>query len=65
MKFQYLVEEVSVTNWQEIMDSDDVDTGYQHLNKWGAEGWEIICIVPKLEKGATVSYGVVFKRQTE
>ena len=63
MKFRYCVLEVSTTGWQEIMDSDDGDETNQHLNHWGMKGWEISCVVPRLENGTTVGYGIVFKKE--
>lgn len=62
MRYQYCVEEVSDIAWQEIMDSDIEDAANQHLNHWGDQGWEIACVVPKLENGTTVGYGIVFKK---
>jgi hypothetical protein len=62
MRFQYCVLEVSDTNWQEIMDSDEGDEANQHLNHWGAKGWEMVTVVPKMLKGTTVSYAIVFKK---
>ncbi len=63
MHYEYCVQEVSGVAWQMIMDSDDIDIANQHLNKWGKEGWEVACVVPKLENGTTVGYGIVFKRE--
>ena len=65
MRYQYCVQEVSDVAWKEIMDSDEMDEAYQHLNHWGERGWEIACVVPRLEKGTTVGYGIVFKRALE
>ena len=65
MRFQYCVIEVSVSSWQEIMDSDDMETGQQHLNKWGDKGWELITVVPQMENGTTSGYALVFKRPCE
>ncbi len=65
MQYQYYVLEVSIANWQEIMDSDEEDEANQHLNHWGEKGWDIDCIVPKLENGTTISYGIVFRRELE
>ncbi|HEX9744655.1 MAG TPA: DUF4177 domain-containing protein [bacterium] len=62
MTFEYQIVEVSTSSWQEIMDSDDADLKFQHLNKFGKDGWELDCVVPKLENGTTVGYGMVFKR---
>jgi hypothetical protein len=63
MRYEYCVVEVSDIAWQEIMDSDEVDEANQHLNHWGRRGWEIVCVVPKMEKGSTVGYGIVFKKE--
>ena len=63
MRYQYCVLEVSDTNWQEIMDSDNEFEANQHLNQWGAKGWEIVTVVPRLAKGTTVGYAVVFKKE--
>jgi hypothetical protein len=63
MRYQYNVVEVSDVAWQEIMDSDEEDVALQHLNHWGNQGWEVVCVVPKMEKGTTVGYGIVFKRE--
>ena len=63
MKYKYYVVEVSDVGWQEIMDSDEEDEANQHLNLWGARGWEIACVVPRLENGTTTGYGIVFKKQ--
>jgi hypothetical protein len=62
MRYQYCVLEISDTNWQEIMDSDDADEANQHLNLWGAKGWEMVTVVPRMVKGTTVGYAVVFKK---
>ena len=62
MKHNYNVVEVSITAWQEIMDSDEGDVSLQHLNHWGEKGWELVCVVPKLENGSTTGYGLVFKK---
>jgi hypothetical protein len=62
MRYQYCVLEISDTNWQEIMDSDDELEPNQHLNLWGAKGWEIVTIVPRVLKGTTTGYAVVFKK---
>jgi len=62
MGFQYCVVEVTTDAWKEIMDSDVDDEGNQHLNHWGKKGWEIQCVVPRLENGTTVGYGIVFKK---
>jgi hypothetical protein len=63
MRYEYCVQEVSDVAWQEIMDSDELDPANQHLNKWGKQGWQVVCVVPKLESGSTVGYGIVFKRE--
>jgi hypothetical protein len=62
MRFQYCVLEVSDTNWQEIMDSDEQYESNQHLNHWGGKGWEIVTVVPRMLKGTTVGYAIVFKK---
>jgi len=62
MRYQYCVLEISDTNWQEILDSDDTDEANQHLNLWGAKGWEMVTVVPRMVKGTTVGYAVVFKK---
>jgi len=62
MRYQYCVQEVSDIAWQEIMDSDEADEANQHLNRWGMRGWEIACVVPKIENGTTTGYGIVFKK---
>jgi hypothetical protein len=62
MRYQYCVLEISDTNWQEIMNSDDENEPNQHLNHWGAKGWEIVTVVPRQIKGTTVGYAVVFKK---
>jgi hypothetical protein len=63
VRYQYCVLEVSDTNWQEIMDSDNDCESNQHLNHWGDQGWEIAAVVPRLIKGTTVGYAVVFKKE--
>ena len=65
MKYQYCVVEVSETSWEEIMASDELDEANQHLNHWGRRGWELVCVVPRLENGTTVGYGIVFKKAYE
>jgi hypothetical protein len=65
MKYEYCVVEVSDVAWQEIMDSDEEDECNQHLNHWGMRGWEIVCVVPKMDNGTTVGYGIVFKKTTK
>jgi hypothetical protein len=62
MKISYNVVEVSMTSWQEIMDSDEADVSLQHLNHWGEKGWELVCVVPKMENGTTTGYGLVFRK---
>jgi len=63
MKYQYCVVEVSDVAWQEIMDSDEEDEANQHMNRWGSRGWELVCVVPKMDNGTSVGYGIVFKKQ--
>ena len=63
MRYQYNVVEVSDVGWKAIMDSDDQDVAMQHLNHWGKEGWEMVCVVPRVENGTTMGYGIVFKRE--
>ena len=63
MRYQFCVLEVSDTNWQEIMDSDEQDETNQYLNHWGARGWEIVTVVPRLSKGTTIGYAVLFKKE--
>ena len=65
MKFKYHVVEVSASSWQEIMDSDTEDVSYQHLNHWGEQGWELVCVVPKLVDGSTTGYGLAFKKESQ
>jgi len=65
MKYQYCVVEVSDVAWQEIMDSDEEDECNQHLNHWGQRGWEIVCVVPKMDNGTSTGYGIVFKKTSK